>query len=158
MEVSAYLKNARVSPKKMRLVADAVRGLAVVEALRRLALMRVKSAGIVAKTLKSAIANANHNHELDIKDLFVKKIIVNEGLDYKRFKPAAMGAAHQFKKRGSHLSVTVAVKEGVITKQSVKKETAEKVAQPSVSETAKPKKSVKSAATASTKPVAAKKK
>jgi len=124
IEVKAKLMNVKISPKKMRLVANAIRGLDAPVAVLRLQHFNQKSAPLILKTLKSAIANAEHNKELASGDLFIKKIIVNEGVALKRWKPAAMGSAHAFKKQFSHLEIVLSLKKGVAEPKikAVKKE------------------------------------
>ncbi|MGI9199741.1 MAG: 50S ribosomal protein L22, partial [Woeseiaceae bacterium] len=78
MQVAATLRYARISPQKCRLMADAIRGKDVDEALKTLTFSPKKSAGIVKKVLESAIANAEHNHGADIDELKVSTIEVNE--------------------------------------------------------------------------------
>ena len=114
----------------MRLVADMIRGLTAGEAVRLLQMVNKRAATLVLATLKSAMANAAHNANLQPAEMKVKKIIVNQGVALKRFRPAAMGAAHQYKKHGSHLeivlAVAVAAKEAKITAAPVKEAVAAK--------------------------------
>jgi large subunit ribosomal protein L22 len=142
-EIKAQLRHVRVSSRKMRLVANAIKGLPVHEAERRLMMLTQRSAPLVLKTLRSAVANARHNAELKAEDLFVKTIIVNQGVALKRIRPAAMGAAHGYKKHAAHLEITLGVKQA----KETKKETA-KTAAPVQTETAgaEPKKAAKPAA------------
>ncbi|MCH8336528.1 MAG: 50S ribosomal protein L22, partial [Proteobacteria bacterium] len=86
MQVAATLRYARISPQKCRLVADAIRGKNVDEALKTLAFTPRKSARIVKKVLESAIANAEHNHGADIDELKVSTIEVNEAPTFRRFR------------------------------------------------------------------------
>lgn len=108
IEVKAQLRHARISSRKMRLVADMIRGLAAGEAVRRLQMVNKRAAPMVLSTLKSAMANAAHNANLDPETMIVKTIIVNQGVPLKRFRPAAMGAAHSYKKHAAHLSIVLA--------------------------------------------------
>jgi len=107
MQVSATLKQARISPQKCRLVADQIRGLPVEKALNVLTFSPKKSAGIVRKVLESAIANAEHNEGADIDELSVAAICVNEGRTMKRFRARAKGRGTRILKRNSHITVTV---------------------------------------------------
>lgn len=107
MEVSAKLKNARISPQKGRLVADQVRGKPVEQALQTLTFSTKKAAQIVKKVLESAIANAENNEGADIDDLKVKTIYVDEGRTMKRIHARAKGRANRIFKRSSHITVTV---------------------------------------------------
>lgn len=113
IEASAKLSNVRISPKKVRLVAGAIRGLEVTVALQRLAVMFKKSSPVMEKLLKSAVANAIDKYEIKEEDLLVKSVTVDKGLDYKRWRPAAFGRAHKYNKHGSHIKIVVVGKEGV---------------------------------------------
>lgn len=108
MEVRAILRNARISPQKCRLVADAVRGVPVGEALQTLSFMPQKGARIVRKVLESAIANAEHNHGADIDELKVSQIMIDEAPRLKRFRARAKGRGSRIIKRNSHITVHVA--------------------------------------------------
>jgi len=107
MQVSARLRNVRISPQKCRLVADQIRGLPVENALQLLMFSPRKGAHIVRKVLESAIANAEHNEGADIDELKVAAICVDEGPVYKRWRPRAKGRANRILKRTSHITVTV---------------------------------------------------
>ena len=107
MQVSATLRYARISPQKCRLMADAIRGKHVDEALRTLTFSPKKSAGIVKKVLESAIANAEHNHGADIDELRVSSIEVNEAPRLRRFRARAKGRGTRIIKRNSHITVGV---------------------------------------------------
>ncbi len=108
MQTSAILKTARISPQKVRLVADQIRGLPVERALETLQFSPKKAAHIVRKVLESAIANAEHNDGADVDELKVKVIMVDQGPVMKRIKPRAKGRADRVLKRSSHITVTVA--------------------------------------------------
>ncbi len=122
--VKAKLNNIRISSKKVNLVADAIRGLDVVSALHRLQVLFKKSSPVIEKLLKSAIANAIDRYNVKEEDLIIKSIVVNKGMALKRWKPAAFGRAHPFKKHSSHIAIELTVKEGVKAelKQKDKKE------------------------------------
>lgn len=105
----AILKNVRISPRKLRLVADMVRGKQVQNALDELTLTNKKGARILHKVLKSAIANATDVATVDVDRLSVSEIMVDMGPCLKRFLPRAQGRATPIKKRMSH--VTLRVKE-----------------------------------------------
>lgn len=107
MEVKAKTRYARISPSKLRMPIDKVKGKPVEEALNILKFMQVKAAGIIAKTLKSAVSNAEHNNELDVDNLKVKNIFVDQGPSMKRFRPRARGRASRILKRTSHVTVIV---------------------------------------------------
>ncbi|MCC7329195.1 MAG: 50S ribosomal protein L22 [Gammaproteobacteria bacterium] len=108
MQVTARLRNARISPQKCRLVADAVRGAPVGRALQTLAFMPKKGARIVKKVLESAVANAEHNHGADIDELKVARIMIDEAPTLKRFHARAKGRGNRIIKRNSHITVQVA--------------------------------------------------
>ena len=107
MQVTARLRNARISAQKVRLVADQVRGLPVEKAEQLLAFSNKKAAHIVKKVLLSAVANAEHNEGADIDELKVASIFVNEGRTMKRFRARAKGRGTRILKRNSHITVTV---------------------------------------------------
>lgn len=105
MEVMAKLKFLRMSPRKVRLVADVIRGIKVDQAIARLNLIPKAASRPVLKLLQSAIANAEHNFKLDSKELFVKKIFVDGGPMLKRFKPRAFGRGAPIHRHTSHITV-----------------------------------------------------
>ena len=108
MEVKATYKYARVSPKKARDVAREIQGLPVSAAVETLAFTPKKAAQVISKTLNSAIANAEHNHELVADELIVKEATIGSGPTFKRFKPRARGSAGAIRKRTSHVFITLA--------------------------------------------------
>jgi large subunit ribosomal protein L22 len=110
MEVSAKLRYARISPQKCRLVADVVRGTPVGSALATLKFMPKKGAELVRKVLASAVANAEHNHGVDIDDLTVSRVLIDNAPQLKRFSARAKGRGTRIVKRNSH--ITVAVSDG----------------------------------------------
>ena len=130
MEVRAYLKNLQISPRKVRLVADLVRGLDVVKAQQVLTFNDKKCAPYLLKLLNSAIANAENNNSLKKENLYIKTILVDEGFTLKRWKPRAMGRATPIKKRASRITILVAEKKGT-------KKTTQKKDLPAVAEKAK---------------------
>ena len=106
MEVKAKLKHSRSTPRKVRLVADLIRGKNVNEAVNILAFTPKKAAGMIQKLLKSAIANAEENHKvLDVDDLYIKSIRVDKGVVWKRSIPRARGMATPIMKRMSHITI-----------------------------------------------------
>jgi large subunit ribosomal protein L22 len=107
MEVLAKHRYAQISPQKVRLVADQIRGLSVAEAIDILTYSPKKAAGLVKKVLESAMANAEHNEGADIDELTVAKVFVDEGPTMKRIMPRAKGRADRILKRSSHISVIV---------------------------------------------------
>ncbi|MEE8233805.1 MAG: 50S ribosomal protein L22 [Gammaproteobacteria bacterium] len=112
MSTSAKLSNTRLSPQKMRLVADQVRGLPVEKALDVLTFSNKKAATIIKKVLESAIANAEHNDGADIDELKISEILVDAGPTMKRLRTRARGRADRIIKRTSHIKVTVSETEG----------------------------------------------
>jgi len=112
MEVTAKLRYARISPQKVRLVADQVRGMSVENALEVLSFSQKKAARIVKKILDSAIANAEHNEGADIDELSVSKVMVDQAPVMKRIRPRAKGRANRILKRTSH--ITLAVSDGEV--------------------------------------------
>lgn len=107
MNVAATLKYARISPQKMRLMANAIRGKSVDEAIKILTFSPQKSAGIVKKVLDSAIANAEHNLGADIDELKVATIEVNEAPNFVRSRARAKGRGERIIKRNSHITIRV---------------------------------------------------
>lgn len=122
-EVDAKLRNLQISPRKVRLVADMVRGVSVAEAQRALAYSPKAASRSVLKLINSAVANADHNFKLDTSSLRVKAIMVGEGPMLKRYQPRAFGRAGMLRKRMSHVKVIL---EGQETKAHVEKNKAEK--------------------------------
>jgi large subunit ribosomal protein L22 len=107
MTTTAKLRYARISPQKVRLVADQIRGLPVDKAINVLTFSNKKAAGIIKKVLESAIANAEHNDAADVDELRVSTITVDEGPTIKRWRPRARGRANQIFKRMSHVTIQV---------------------------------------------------
>lgn len=108
MRVEAHFKYAKQSPQKVRLVADQIRGLPVEKALLILKFSKKKAANLVAKTLRSAIANAEHNDRLEVDELHVSSIYVNKGPTAKRMRARAKGRSVRILKPTSHITVIVA--------------------------------------------------
>ena len=111
MQVKSVLKYARMSAQKAREVTRAITGMPVSQALSVLDFTPKKSAFLIGKTLRSAIANAENNHELDTETLIVKSAVATDGPALKRIMPRARGSAAPTKKRLCHITVTVAPKE-----------------------------------------------
>lgn len=109
-EVKASLKYTRMAPRKIRLVADSVRGKDVNEAVKILSFLNKKAAPILKKLLQSAIANAEQKKTLDVDNLFVKHISVDQGPTLKRYMPRAQGRASEIKKKTSHVNLTLGEK------------------------------------------------
>jgi|TARA_B110000211_G_scaffold210153_1_gene248057 large subunit ribosomal protein L22 len=114
--VKAVNKNVRSSPRKIALVLDYIRGKKADIALRDLNFTRKKIAIDVSKTVKSAIANAENNHQYDIDNLFVKEAYVGKSLVMKRFRPRAKGRASPIHKPFSRITI-------ILEEKKIKKET-----------------------------------
>ncbi len=110
MKVKAHLFNLRVSPRKVRLVADAIRGLTIDKARIQLQFLVKKSSAPILKLLHSAAANAAHNFKLNPDGLYVSEIFVNEGQAFKRGISQSKGRVHQIRKRTSRVSLTLSEK------------------------------------------------
>jgi large subunit ribosomal protein L22 len=104
----AQARYVRTSARKARLVADLIRGASVTDAQAILAYSTRAAAVPVRKVLQSAIANADHNHGLDTRDLMVARVTVDEGPTIKRFRPRAQGRATPIMKRTCHITIAVA--------------------------------------------------
>ena len=107
MQVKAYSKYARISPKKAREVSRLLPGRKAGEAASLLKYIPRKAARLLGQTLQSAMANAENNNNLNADDLYISEAIVEEGPALKRFRPCARGSAHPYKKRMSHLRITL---------------------------------------------------
>lgn len=105
--MKAFLKNYRQSPRKVRLIADLVRGKKVPEALTALQFVDKRASGPFAKVIQSAVANAVAEGK-DEKKLFIKTVTVDKGVTIKRFMPRARGSASRINKRNSHIRVELA--------------------------------------------------
>ena len=106
-EARSVVRNLRVSPQKLNLVATMIRGMDVNKAIAALLFSRRRIAGDVKKALESAIANAENNHSLDVDRLFVKEAYVGKGLVMKRFRARAKGRGARILKPFSHLTIIV---------------------------------------------------
>ncbi len=110
MEALAKAKYVRIAPRKVRLVMDMIRGKSVNEALQILGLVKKAASPVIVKVIRSAVANAEHNKEMDVDNLVIKSAYVNEGPTMRRFMPRAMGRATIIRKRTSRITVVVAEK------------------------------------------------
>ncbi|HOA63258.1 MAG: 50S ribosomal protein L22 [Acholeplasmataceae bacterium] len=108
MEAKAIAKTVRIAPRKVRLVVDLVRGKDVNEAISILRFTPKAASVVVEKVIKSAMANAEHNYEMNVKNLYIKQAYVNEGPTLKRYRPRAKGRAAQILKRTSHITIVLA--------------------------------------------------
>jgi len=125
MQVKASLRYLRISPRKVRLVTQLIKGLSAKEAESQLFFNPKRSGKDILKLLKSAIANAEHNFQLNKEKLFVREIRVDEGPAFKRIMPRARGAAYPIRKRTSHISIVLEEKEDLKPKIITKEEKAE---------------------------------
>ena len=107
MQVITRAKDIRISTRKVRLVADAIKNLSVSEALDVLSIIEKRGAYDLEKVLKSAIANAVNNSKQDSANLVIKSIDVNEGTSLKRFRPSTRGRVHKYKKRSSNIRIVL---------------------------------------------------
>jgi len=114
MEVIAKSKSVKISPRKVRLVSELVRNKSVEKALEVLIVTRKRASLAIAKTIKSALANAINNVKLQKENLFISRIEISDGTAIKRFHPSTRGRTHPYKKRTSH--ITVVLKEANGTK------------------------------------------
>ncbi len=107
MESRAVARFIRISPRKVRLIMDEIRGRRIEEALNQLSFAPQKGAFILKKLINSAVANAEQNFKMDVDKLYIKRIYADEGPILKRFRPRAMGRAMRIRKRTSHLTVVL---------------------------------------------------
>jgi large subunit ribosomal protein L22 len=105
MEIKAKVTMIRISPRKARIVGDTIKEKNVNEAMGILLFTPKKAAVILKKLLDSAIANARQKKYVDVDNLYVKNIVIDEGVTMKRFLPRAMGRASRIRKRTSHITV-----------------------------------------------------
>lgn len=108
--MKAIRRSLRISPKKVNLIAPLVRGKGVQEAIDFLAFTPKKSAKPLMEVIKSAVSNAEQNFKQNRKDLYISKIVVNEGSRLKRFRPVSRGRSHPILKKTAHITVEVAVR------------------------------------------------
>jgi len=120
METRSIYRYARISPFKAREVTREIVGLPVQQALDLLAFTPKKAAGLVAKTLKSAVANAENNHQARVEALVVREAVVGEGPTFQRFIPKARGSAGPIRKRTSHIRIIVSDEIAIETRETKK--------------------------------------
>jgi large subunit ribosomal protein L22 len=131
VEVRAQLRFLRATPRKVRLVADLIRGKGVQEAVNILHLTNKHAAKDLEKLLKSAIANAeNRDEPVDVDRLFVKEVMVDGGPTMKRFRPAPMGRGFRVLKRSSHVTLKLDTRKGQPETKAPEKKPAAKKAKP----------------------------
>ncbi|MEY4300771.1 MAG: Ribosomal protein [Verrucomicrobiota bacterium] len=146
METRSIYRFARISPFKAREVTREIQGLPVRQALDLLAFTPKKAAGLVAKTLKSAVANAENNHQARAEALVIREAVVGEGPTLQRFQPKARGSAGPIRKRTSHIRIILTDEIRIETREtrraakkaSAKKPTAKKKATVKKEESAAP--------------------
>jgi len=107
MEVKAKLKNLRIAPRKVRLVADLIRGKKVIEAENILNFTIKRGAKPILKLLNSVVSNAKHNFGLEKENLYIKKITVDEGQKFKKLFPRARGRADTIQRKSSHVTMVL---------------------------------------------------
>lgn len=134
MQILSTYKYARISAFKARDVTRAIQGLPVAAALDIVAFSPKKAAGLVAKTLKSAIANAENNANLRADDLVVKEAVIGEGPTFKRSQPKARGSAGPIRKRTSHIRIVLTDEIEIKTREK-KKPTGKKKKKPAAKKT-----------------------
>ncbi|MDX1769952.1 MAG: 50S ribosomal protein L22 [Planococcaceae bacterium] len=110
MQAKAIARTVRIAPRKVRLVVDLIRGKQIGEAVAILNHTPRSASPVVEKVLKSAVANAEHNYDLDVNNLIISEVFVDEGPTLKRFRPRAMGRASAINKRTSHITIVVSEK------------------------------------------------
>lgn len=143
MEIKASLNYLRIAPRKVRSIVDLIRGKEIQDAEKQLKFITRRAAGPILKVLKSAIANAKSNFNVEKENLFIKEIKVNEGIPYKRSIPMSRGRAYPIMKRTSHIIILLGVKEGV--KIEKKQSAIEQVKPETLKETEKKQEEIKKA-------------
>lgn len=131
--ITASLKNHRIAPRKVRLVADMIRGKSIDKARIILGNALKKSRHPLSELLDSAVANAKNNFKLDGSNLYIKEIAVDPGVVLKRYMPVSRGSAHGIKKRTSHVRLVLAP----IAEKTAKKIEAPKASKPAQTKPAK---------------------
>ena len=107
MEAKAHLRYARISPRKVKIVCDLIRGKSVAQATAILMNTPKAASELMLKLLKSAAANAENNHAMDPEKLYVSETYANPGPIIKRMRPRAQGRAYRINKRTSHITISV---------------------------------------------------
>lgn len=125
MEIKASLNNLRISPRKVRLVTDLIKGMTVAQAKAQLGFLVKKPAPLILKLLNSAVANAKQNFDLKEENLYIQKILVEAGPTLKRWMPRAMGRATPILKRTSSIKLILGELEPTVKK-------AKKVSKPEI--------------------------
>ncbi len=107
MEVRSFSRNAAIAPKKARLILDEIRGKRVDEAMSLLRFMPTPHARLVAKAVRSAVANAENNYNIQPQTLRISKAYAGDGLTYRRLRPRARGRADTIRRRRSNITIVV---------------------------------------------------
>ncbi len=107
MEAKAVAKHIRISPRKIKPIADMVRGKNANEAVAILKFTPRKGAGLLKKVIESAMANAENNHGMDLESLYIAEVYANQGPTMKRWKAGSMGRANPILRRTSHIGVVL---------------------------------------------------
>jgi large subunit ribosomal protein L22 len=107
MFIKAVQKYTRQTPRKLRLVANAVKDLSLEQAVKQLSVMERKASQEVGKVIRQAVANAVNNHGYQVSDLSIERILVNEGPRFRRFQAVSRGRAHNIIKRTSYITVVL---------------------------------------------------
>ena len=151
MDIHASLRSLRMSPRKVRLVIDAIRGLSATEADTRLAFIKKAAALPVQNLLRSSIANAEHNFHVNREDLIVKTITADGGQTIKRFRPRAFGRGAPIRKRTTHINIVLVDRQGATKTVAASAEVQEpKVAKKATTKkAAAPKRAVRKSASSS---------
>jgi large subunit ribosomal protein L22 len=152
--MKSYLKNARISPKKLNIVAGMVRGEKTVDALNQLKFTPKKGAKILYKLITSAVANATNNFDQNEENLFIKEIMVTKGITLKRGLPVSRGRYHPILKRNTNIHVEVGMIDPTAAK--TKKTSAKKTDKPASEESSEMKEEKKAKTTEKKKPAAKK--
>jgi len=121
MNIKAEQKYIRMTPRKLRLVVNAVKSLPVGEAMTYLGFIHKRAAQPILKVFKQALANAKNNHQLDEVNLKIKSLEIKKGPIYKRWQPVSRGRAHSILKRTSHIELVLEVKEAQMVKAKTQK-------------------------------------
>ncbi len=107
MEVRSFSRNAAIAPKKARLILDEIRGKRVDEAMSLLRFMPTPHARLVAKAVRSAVANAENNYNIQPQTLRISKAFAGDGLTFRRLRPRARGRADTSRRRRSNITIVV---------------------------------------------------
>jgi large subunit ribosomal protein L22 len=137
-QAKAVGRMIRISPRKLNLVAQSIRGLSAESALNELTFSQKRIAGTVKKVLQSAIANAENNHDLDVDDLVVREASVGKGLVMKRFHARARGHAGRVEKFFSHITIIVEEKREEEAAKKADQKAAKKASEPEAKAGGKP--------------------